>query len=49
MSEQFTVETLKTLFFGMEFIKWLRKQAIEEEREISEIVSTALEQYRRSH
>jgi len=39
----------QTVYLPPALAKWLKLQAIEEEREISQIVTQALEEYRRCH
>jgi len=39
--------TQQTIYLPNDLAKWLRKQAVEEEREISEIAAEALEMYKR--
>ena len=40
--------TQQTIYLPSDLTKWLRKRAIDEERQISDIVADLVEQYRRS-
>ena len=39
----------QTIYLPSDLAKWVKKQAIEEEREISEIATEALDNYRKLH